>query len=345
MSSSIFDSCMCYARIQKILKTVKPDSETIVNEDNFAIIAGKLLLQSVKENTFDSFQKDYFEIATYLADKYNATKDASQGEKLEKLVKDIYSTVKDEDINMFFFGGLALNMHARANAQDPTKLVYRTSGDIDIKVDEERLTDFLAIMHKNFGLKGVEDRRVAPPKERHVANFESKGLPRSGPLVVMNMQNGLNIEIFPIRVEDDKTYEVGYYPKDGVTQAYTRLYNFNVHTSQEENDPPHPDVVSSFVIKCGIGRNTGKDFIDAYNLAASGCVQSQDLEKDGDFISRYPWHVSTQPNDDHSENASEEVLQHQEECMGFNFDDKLKDLSLDKAETEVDAQSDFSTQQ
>ncbi len=334
MGNEIKNSIMCYARLQKILKATNPSSDIVVNEENFAKIAGNLLLQTVREESFESFQADFFQIAKYIADDYNATQAPGKGEMLEGLAQKIYGSVKDKNIDMFFLGGLAINMHARTVAPNPDQLVYRTSGDIDLRVDETKLTEFLTIMHKTLGLKTVEDKRTLPPEERHIERFTTRGSPRSGPLVVMRMEDGLGIEIFPMRVDEEgKIYDVGYFPQNGSPTAFTRLNNYTIHNSGNENDPPHTDVVSAFLKKCEISRPTGKDFVDAYNLVASGCVNAQTLEEGIGLIEKSPWTASQNPIDNHSEDAPQEVVDFQENNMGFGFNDKLKEISQTETET------------
>lgn len=334
MKNEIKNSIMCYARLQKILKETNPNSDIVVNEDNFGKVAGNLLLQTVRENSFRNFQNDFFQIATYIADSYNSTQPSGKGEMLESIARKIYGSVKDENIDIFFLGGLAINMHARNVAPNPDQLVYRTSGDIDLRVDETKLTQFLSIMHKTLGLKTVEDKRTLPPEERHIERFQNTGSPRSGPLVVMRMEDGLGIEIFPMRIDDEgKIHDVGYFQQNGIPQAYTRLNNYIIHNSGNENDPPHTDVVSAFLKKCEISRATGKDFVDAYNLVASGCVTSQLLNDSISTIEKSPWEVSLDPMDDHSPTAPQETIQFQENNMGFNFNNKLKELETSETES------------
>lgn len=335
MESSTFESVKCYATIQKILKAVSNDNSTVVNEENYSKIAGRLLMETTKQGTVEQFQDDFAQLAQFFAVRYNSSKNPESGEQLESLSKNIYSCVKDTDIKLFFLGGQALNMHARANAEDKSKLVHRISGDIDIKVDEEKLTEFLSIMDKNISLKEVVDRRITPPEERHIANFEKNGTPRSGPLIVLKLENGVNIDVFPIRIVEDKFYDVGYYPSEGVPQAYLKQKSYSIDESGNIEDPPHMDVVTSFVSKCNLGRE--KDFVDAYNLVAGGIINSESLENNS-IMNNEPistWEKSNLPIDDHSQSASSDIVDYQKENMGFDFKVQQQDSSMSVETTVV----------
>ena len=89
MKNEIKNSIMCYARLQKILKETNPNSDIVVNEDNFGKVAGNLLLQTVRENSFKNFQNDFFQVATYIADSYNSTQPSGKGEMLESIARKI----------------------------------------------------------------------------------------------------------------------------------------------------------------------------------------------------------------------------------------------------------------
>jgi len=312
-------SFKCYATIRKILKSFNKDDKTTVNEDNYVQICNNLLKRSLNENSFEKYTQDFKYLADFFADRFNQTKDWSHDEKLKTLTKDIYASVKDLDTNICFLGGLAINMHSKAVAKDSSLIADRISGDIDISVDELSLTKFLNAVNSSIGVASIEDRRVLPPKERHINNFNLRGSPRSGPLVVVEFNNGTKVELFLTRQLEGKDYSVGYYPLKNTPTAFLRQRDMHIEDTTALDDPPHTDPNFAFITKTNLNRE--KDFVDAYNLVASGSVTKESLN---DFISTLdesdPWRISTESYDNHTKNASEEDVAFQEKHMGFNYE-------------------------